>query len=181
MLLCGYEMMQIELAIYHILHHHRAAFRNVNVIFKGLERLESAGAFPPLSENGMPLSGARRCAWSRWDWPPGHLPGHHLPTLNKGSFAKAQHPLAAGLIPTPGPAAPGRKSGDRSSPPASWPCHQCKNMVTARSTRLDSIVTMLAAYPPRRWPCGPRLWKTRTDARRRLAALSGFPTGPHRG
>ena len=123
----------------------------------------------------MPLPGARLRAWSRWDWPPSHLPGHHLPTLNKGSFAKAQHPLAAGLIPTPGPAAPGRKSGDRSSPPASWPCHQCKNMVTARSTRLDSIVTMLAAYPPRRWPCGPRLWKTRTDARRRLAALSGFP------
>ena len=126
MLLCGYEMMQSELAIYHILHHHRAAFRNVNVIFKGLERLESAGAFPPLSENGMPLSGARRCAWSRWDWPPSHLPGHHLPTLNKGSFAKAQHPLAAGLIPTPGPAAPGRKAGDRSTAPASCDCHQCK-------------------------------------------------------
>ena len=160
---------------------HRAALRNLNVIFQGLERLESAGAFPPRRKPGCPYQ-ARAVALGPFGT--GHLATFQATTCRHSTRAvspRLNTPWPLGLSRHLARLRPAVKAGDRSSPPASWSCHQCKNVVTARSTRLDSIVTMLATYPPRRWPCGPRLWKTRTDARRALAALSGFPTGPHRG
>jgi len=47
---------------------------------------QAHGGIFAAAKTGMPMTGAPIRLGHCRDWPCGHLPGHHLPTLNKGAW-----------------------------------------------------------------------------------------------